>query len=267
MRHLAHVSDLWDTRGPSAANGTAFEELLFLERAERIIADHDTASPLFLYYATHLLHSPLCVPADYLAKFAFIDNEDRRFVAAMMSLLDDVIGRVVDSLKRRGMWDNCLFVWSSDNGAAIELGTGAKSSYPLRGGCVSGLLQPPAERISILTPTFLLIRYVTNWEGGVRAPGFVAGGALPASVAGSRIDGVGGFLHIADFYATFAEVAGVDPADARAAKAGLPPIDSLSMWPMLSGVNLTSPRTEIMLSPLKGKKKDKAARSAMFGHV
>ena len=40
-------------------------------------------------------------------------------------------------------------------------------------------------------------------------------------------------------------LAGVDPTDHEAAKAGLPPIDSLNMWPMLSGHNMTSPRTEV----------------------
>ena len=42
--------------------------------------------------------------------------------------------------------------------------------------------------------------------------------------------------------ATFAALAGVDPTDARAAAAGLPPIDGLNMWPLLSGLNATSPR-------------------------
>ena len=39
----------------------------------------------------------------------------------------------------------------------------------------------------------------------------------------------------------------MDPTDERAAAAGLPPIDSLNMWPLLSGTNLTSPRTEVVL--------------------
>eukprot|EP00054_Salpingoeca_dolichothecata_P012101 m.67212 g.67212 ORF g.67212 m.67212 type:complete len:190 (+) comp19786_c0_seq2:149-718(+) len=36
--------------------------------------------------------------------------------------------------------------------------------------------------------------------------------------------------------------------DTRAAKAGLPPIDSLNFLPMITGVNQTSPRVEIPLS-------------------
>ena len=42
----------------------------------------------------------------------------------MTAYLDDVVGDVVSALKRSGMWNNTVFVWSSDNGAAIELTTG-----------------------------------------------------------------------------------------------------------------------------------------------
>ena len=37
----------------------------------------------------------------------------------------------------------------------------------------------------------------------------------------------------------------MDPTDTRAKKAGLPPIDGMNMWPMLSGENETSPRYEL----------------------
>lgn len=38
---------------------------------------------------------------------------------------------------------------------------------------------------------------------------------------------------------------GVDATDTNAAKYGLPPIDSLNIWPLISGENETSPRTEL----------------------
>ena len=59
----------------------------------------------------------------------------------MAKYLDSVVERVTTALKSAGMWDNTVFVWQSDNGAAIEMVTGMKSGYPLRGG------------------------YYTNWEG------------------------------------------------------------------------------------------------------
>ena len=116
-------------------------------------------------------------------------------------------------------------------------------------------------------------------EGGTRATAFVSGGLLPAARRGSSEPG---YIHAADWfvhappcfllpppppaltsrapplslclparYATFLGLAGLPHsqiADARAAAAGLPPLDSLDVWPLLSGSNATSPRVEIPLS-------------------
>eukprot|EP01051_Picozoa_sp_SAG22_P002535 SAG22_NODE_114_length_19318_cov_13.809980_9_plen_209_part_00 len=54
-------------------------------------------------------------------------------------------------------------------------------------------------------------------------------------------------IHGCDWYATFAFLAGEDPTDVLAAASGLPPIDSLNVWPLISGQNTTSPRTILPL--------------------
>ena len=75
--------------------------------------------------------------------------------------------------------------------------------------------------------------------------GFVNGGALPTIMRGTRVDAL---MHVADFYATLAGLAGVDPSDDAAAVYELPAIDSIDMWPVLSGAVDVSPRTELPLS-------------------
>ena len=80
------------------------------------------------------------------------------------------------------------------------------------------------------------------WEGGIRGNAFVSGGLLPAAVRGTRLHGL---MHICDWYSTYSALAGVSPADPTGEAAGVPPVDGLNMWPMLSGANLTSPRREI----------------------
>lgn len=72
----------------------------------------------------------------------------------------------------------------------------------------------------------------------------MAGGAVPANQRGTQRSG---YFHTADWYSTLASIASVDPTDYAAITAGLPPIDSLDCWPMLSGSNLTSPRTELVI--------------------
>jgi arylsulfatase B len=72
----------------------------------------------------------------------------------------------------------------------------------------------------------------------------VSGGLLPASRRGQIETG---FIGIEDWYRTFLGLAGVDPTDERAAAAGLPPTEGFDMWPLLSGANSTSPRSEVWI--------------------
>ena len=69
---------------------------------------------------------------------------------------------------------------------------------------------------------------------------------------GTKLAGEHSYVSIADFYATFCGLAGVSAVDEAAQLARLPPVDSLDLWPLFSGANLTSPRYEILFTPLKG---------------
>ena len=111
-------------------NGTKYEEALFAERLQRIVDGHDSSTPLFLYYAPHIVHAPYQVPDNYLEKFSFIDDKDRQIYAAMVKYLDDVVGNLTTALKQRGLWDKLLFITSSDNGGPIFQ---AANNFPLRG--------------------------------------------------------------------------------------------------------------------------------------
>ena len=215
------IVDLWDTDKPASdKNNTHYEEALFKDQLLEIVTNHEPTEPLFLFYAPHIVHKPYEVPEEYLKKFDYIDNKLRQVYHAMVNYLDDVVGEVVQALKTKGLWDNMLFVVSSDNGGPIIPGSAA-NNYPLKGG------------------------KHTDWQGGVRVNAFASGGYLPDDMKGTVTEG---YIHISDWYATFCVLAGVDPTDTQAAKANLPPIDSLNMWPLISGQNSTSPRVDVPIS-------------------
>jgi hypothetical protein len=46
------------------------------------------SKPLFLFWAPHVAHTPLQVPAEYHAKFGFIQQPNRRTYAAMVNYID-----------------------------------------------------------------------------------------------------------------------------------------------------------------------------------
>ena len=242
------IVDLWGDdnaghEGPARElNGTAYEEYMLRDRVLSIIAAHDAARPLFLVYTPHVAHCPLQVPPDWLARFNASDDEKdcqqqttyifpgserrdyrcRNQYRAMVALLDAALGNITDALKAKGMWQDTLMVLSSDNGGPVDTAESGATNFPLRGGKYS------------------------DWEGGIRVAAFASGGFLPAAARGTTNDGI---VHIADWYGTYATLAGVDPTDAAAAAAGLPPVDSVNVWPLVSRANLTSPRAEIPVGP------------------
>ena len=78
----------------------------------------------------------------------------------------------------------------------------------------------------------------------MRVNALVSGGLLPQGVRGSTLSAL---TANEDWYRTLLGLAGVDAEDARAAAAGLPPVEGYDLWPLLSGANATAPRTEVWL--------------------
>ncbi len=84
--------------------------------------DAPSAQPFFLYLAHWGVHTPLqATRADYEAVGA-IEPHSLRVYAAMVRALDRSVGRLLAALERRGIADNTLIVFSSDNGGAGYLG-------------------------------------------------------------------------------------------------------------------------------------------------
>ena len=201
-------------------NGTYNRELL-TARATSVIAAHNPTQPLYYYLAWHDIHEA-CARPDALglqAPLATVElynttvQDAYKVHGAMVTELDKGVGAVVAALKARGMWQDTLVLFTSDNGGPLNHAT----NFPLRGG------------------------KHTFYDGGLRVEAFLSGGALPANLAGTSWDGL---AHASDIYLTLTEgYAGVavDPA-----KTGGPaPLDGFNLWPaILSGG--ASPRTEII---------------------
>jgi len=207
--------DFWemdkDGHRPSPLAGTAYEEEFFLEKSLEVINNHNPEDPLFLFHSSHLLHTPLQVPKKWLENFDFMPQNGksdflRRQYAAMTQYMDNQVGLLTDALKKKGMWDNTLFVFQSDNGGPVYTPAGA-NNYPLRGG------------------------KATDLEGGIRVNAFVSGGYIPKANRGSKVEELG---YISDWYTTFCKLAGVDEFDQLGHDYGLPPVDGIDLWPMIT---------------------------------
>jgi len=103
-----------------------------------------------------------------------------------MQVLDSGIQNVTDALHETGMWEDTLLIFQADNGGWSLNPTLGGNNYPLRGGKVS------------------------DFEGGVRTTTFLNGGFLPSNLKGTHNSGLS---HIADWYATFMSLAGIDAVE------------------------------------------------------
>jgi arylsulfatase A-like enzyme len=224
--HSAHGTRDW-FRNNVPVNENGYVTELLGDDAVRLIERHDTRSPLFLYLAFTAPHAPYQAPQKFLDRFAGIADPSRRAYAAMIAAMDDQIGRVVRALEKRGLRDNTLIVFQSDNGGPRSAKfTGevdmSKSTIPADNG-------PYRDGKA------------SHYEGGTRVLALANWpGRIPAGVVVDQP------IHIVDMYPTLARLAG-------ATAAGKKPIDGIDVWPTLTQ-NAASPRTEVVygIEPFRG---------------
>ena len=112
------------------------EAVAFIERHRE--------EPFFLYLPFNAVHAPLQASPQYLDRFGDLADQNRRTFAAMLSALDDNVGRVLTTLRDLSLEEETLVVFLSDNGGPTARTT--SSNTPLRG------------------------YKAQMWEGGLRVP-------------------------------------------------------------------------------------------------
>jgi arylsulfatase A-like enzyme len=194
-----------------------YDNQLFGQEAERVIQNHDGTGPLFLYLAFTAPHSPYQAPDDYVARFAHVEDEQRRLYSAMVSVMDDEIGRVVAALEAKGIREDTLIIFHSDNG-------GVRSAMFAGESKVTGEL--PAKNGPFRDGKGTL------YEGGTRVCGLVN---WPGRV---KTGVVAGPVHVVDMLPTIAGLVGADLDKSK-------PLDGMDVWAALSA-GAATPRTEVV---------------------
>ncbi|XP_043196332.1 uncharacterized protein LOC122367372 isoform X3 [Amphibalanus amphitrite] len=115
LEHYNHTVqdalDFWDGDRPLPELDGVYATSVFTDRAESIIKEHNASRPLFMYLSAQNPHAPLEVPSEYEELYPATMNADRRTYSAMVTALDDSVGRVVQALKDAGLYSNSVILF------------------------------------------------------------------------------------------------------------------------------------------------------------
>jgi arylsulfatase A-like enzyme len=133
------------------------------DRAAEFIT-RNRSRPFFLYLAFNAPHVPLQAPERYLARFPGITDRTRRTYAAMVSAMDDGVGKTMAALREAHLEENTLVFFFSDNGGPLgQASWNGSSNGALRGDKGD------------------------TWEGGIRVPFIIRWkGKLPEGKTDAR---------------------------------------------------------------------------------
>ena len=73
--------------------------------------------PLFAYVPYNAVHNPLQAPQDYVRRYSSPDPQRNTYLA-MLAIMDEGVGAILDTLDRLDLSDNTLVIFLSDNGGA-----------------------------------------------------------------------------------------------------------------------------------------------------
>lgn len=173
--------------------------------AVRQIHQHDPAVPLYLYLAFTAPHAPFQAPDEFLDRHKDIADTTRRAYVGQIECMDDEIGKVLAALENKGMRNNTLIVFHSDNGGTRDStfsGEAKVKSVP----CDNGPLKGGKGSL---------------YEGGTRVPAIANWpGQIPAAQTTE-------IMHAVDLLPTFAGLAGASTAACK-------PLDGINVWPAIA---------------------------------
>lgn len=214
--HEAHGVVDW-YRGDRQVKEKGYATTLLGNDAVKLIEGYDGKKPLYLYLAFTSPHTPYQAPQEYLDQYKHISDPSRRAYAAMITAMDDQIGRVVAALEKRKMRDNTLILFHSDNG-------GTRSAKFTGESVVKGELPPNNGPYRDGKGTL--------YEGGTRV---VALANWPNKIKAGQVNEM---IHIVDLFPTLIGLAKAKPGTTK-------PLDGMDVWQTIAA-GQKSPRSEIV---------------------
>lgn len=181
-----------ELEGNELHTGRSYDAELYTQRSESFIKETD--GPFFLLLSYPIPHAAVLAPKGSVPGGAGMEHTKGHYTQvknpkahyrAMVEAMDGYVGRVMAALREKGVAENTLVIFTSDNGSHFEGGYNPamlESSGPLRGG------KRDLYEGGIRVPT------IAHWPSGISKPG--------------DSGHIGAFW---DFLPTACELAGIEP--------------------------------------------------------
>jgi len=194
---------------PAAVDPEDYHDTFVTHLADDYIRKQPHDKPMFLVVSLHSPHPPLDAPGKYATMFDPVDlalpanvpeefNYDRHIFnqadvrkmlanyLGKMALCDDCIGELIEAMKARGTWDNCLFVFTSDHGEMMGAhGALSKARFWEESARVPLVVRWPGHvqtgRTPALVQLFDVYPTIVEAVGGTLSPGRFARSFLPVA--------------------------------------------------------------------------------------
>jgi arylsulfatase A-like enzyme len=115
------------------------------------LARQKPTEPFLFYLAFGAPHYPMMAPRKYMDRFPATMERDRRTHLATVAAVDDVVGGVLDTLKRQGIEDETIVFFQADNGATCEVRARATANHTREEAKSSARLQGRASSTEACT--------------------------------------------------------------------------------------------------------------------
>ena len=189
---------IWDVPGLEEYHGQDIyiNDALTIEALKAVDQAINDNKPFYLYMSHYAIHAPWEKDNRYYQKYKDAGlNDFNATYASMIESMDKSLGEIWDHIKQKGIEDNTIILFMTDNGAPSS----ATRNLPLRG------------------------HKLTPYEGGIRVPAMVKwpGVVHPGSVCND-------YIIIEDIFPTILEMAGLTDCPQIGGK-----IDGVSFVPLL----------------------------------
>ncbi|MBT3192441.1 MAG: sulfatase-like hydrolase/transferase [Verrucomicrobia bacterium] len=187
--------------------------------------ERDKDQPFFVSVWFQEPHGPTNSDPEYLQRYEDLDDPSLRQYLGNVTQIDEAVGRIVETLKKHGLYDDTMLWYTSDNGpeGPHEHGTFNKTDSPYDGSRYRGSTGGLRGRKRHTHDGGIRVPGIVSWPKGLREARIKPGTVCAEPVVGS------------DLFPTTLEVAGIPVPTDRA-------LDAVSLMPILRNEPFTRSR-------------------------